>query len=177
MQKWTTYRIYEIDLRPQNTKSTNFNHKRLQRTANTTPKDPKLFRHYCGSLVRRNKQRSSAENYPLTPCGSVSVNVRALKQSERVIFSRAYLFVDKFGSSDPKWNLLSWCFDSRTNSLLWTFVLFPFLSSYLSRNVAYRKIPKISARACIFQRTFFRGVSHTTIAWSSAQKHRQCDRS
>ena len=41
MQKWTPYRIYKIDLRPQNTKSTNINHKRLQRTANTTPKEPK----------------------------------------------------------------------------------------------------------------------------------------
>ena len=42
---------------------------------NTTPKEPKtergrrrrqLFRHFCGSLVRRNEQRSSAEKYPLT---------------------------------------------------------------------------------------------------------------
>ena len=61
-------------------------------------------------------------------------------------------FVDKFGFSDPKRNLLSWCFDSRT------VVLFSFLPSYLSRNVTYRKIPKISPRSYIFQRPFLSGL-------------------
>ena len=37
----------------------------------------------------------------------------------------------KFQFSDPKWNLLNWCSDSRPNSHLWKVVL----PSYLARNV------------------------------------------
>ena len=43
-------------------------------------------------------------------------------------------------------------------SHLRTFVLFSFLPSYLSRNVTYRKIPKISPGSYIFQRPFLRGL-------------------
>ena len=43
-------------------------------------------------------------------------------------------------------------------SHLRTFVLFSFLPSYLSRNVTYRKIPKISSGSYIFQRPFLRGL-------------------
>ena len=38
-----------------------------------------------------------------------------------------------------------------------TFLLFSFLRSYLSRNVAYRKIPRISPGSYIFQRPFWGG--------------------
>ena len=38
------------------------------------------------------------------------------------------------------------------------FFLFSFLPSYLSRNVTYRKIPKISPGSYIFQRPFLRGL-------------------
>ena len=37
-------------------------------------------------------------------------------------------------------------------------LLFSFLPSYLSRNVTYRKIPKISSGSYIFQRPFLRGL-------------------
>ena len=37
-------------------------------------------------------------------------------------------------------------------------LLFSFLPSYLSRNVTYRKIPKISPGSYIFQRPFLRGL-------------------
>ena len=50
-------------------------------------------------------------------------------------------FVDKFGFSDLR-----------------TFLLFSFLPSYLSLNVTYRKIPKISPGSYIFQRPFLRGL-------------------
>ena len=43
-------------------------------------------------------------------------------------------------------------------SHLRTFILFSFLPSYLSLNVPYRKIPKISPRSYIFQRPFLRGL-------------------
>ena len=43
-------------------------------------------------------------------------------------------------------------------SHLRTFVLISFLPSYLSRNVTYRKIPKISPGSYIFQRPFLRGL-------------------
>ena len=43
-------------------------------------------------------------------------------------------------------------------SHLRTFVLFSFLPSYLSRNVTYRKIPRISNGSYIFQRPFLRGL-------------------
>ena len=43
-------------------------------------------------------------------------------------------------------------------SHLRTFVLFSFLPSYLSLNVTYRKIPKISPGSYIFQRPFLRGL-------------------
>ena len=74
-------------------------------------------------------------------------------------------FVNKFGFTDPKWNLLSWCFDSRTNSHLWTFVLCSFLPSYLSWNMTCRKIPQISPGTCIFQRPFLRGLCLEWLIW------------
>ena len=43
-------------------------------------------------------------------------------------------------------------------SHLRTFFLFSFLPSYLSLNVTFRKIPKISPRSYIFQRPFLRGL-------------------
>ena len=43
-------------------------------------------------------------------------------------------------------------------SHLRTFVLFSFLHSYLSRNVTYCKIPRISPGSYIFQRSFLRGL-------------------
>ena len=43
-------------------------------------------------------------------------------------------------------------------SHLRTFLLFSFLRSYLSPNVAYRKIPRISPGSYIFQRPFWRGL-------------------
>ena len=43
-------------------------------------------------------------------------------------------------------------------SHLRTFVLFSFLPSYLSLNVTYRKIPKISPGSYTFQRPFLRGL-------------------
>ena len=43
-------------------------------------------------------------------------------------------------------------------SHLRTFLLFSFLPSYLSLNVTYRKIPKISPGSYIFQRPFLRGL-------------------
>ena len=49
-------------------------------------------------------------------------------------------------------------FSFSDKSHLRTFVLFSFLPSYLSRNVTYRKIPKISPGSYIFQRPFLRGL-------------------
>ena len=65
-------------------------------------------------------------------------------------------FVDKFGFSDLR-----------------TFLLFSFLPSYLSLNVTYRKIPKISPGSYIFQRPFLRGLFLDWLIFGGAYVRRE----
>ena len=58
-------------------------------------------------------------------------------------------------------------------SHLRTFVLFSFLPSYLSRNVTYRKIPKISPGSYIFQRPFLRGLFLDGLIFGGAYVRRE----
>ena len=58
-------------------------------------------------------------------------------------------------------------------SHLRTFVLFSFLPSYLSRNVTYRKIPKISPGSYIFQRPFLRGFFLDGLIFGGAYVRRE----
>ena len=58
-------------------------------------------------------------------------------------------------------------------SHLRTFVLFSFLPSYLSLNVTYRKIPKISPGSYIFQRPFLRGLFLDGLIFGGAYVRRE----
>ena len=58
-------------------------------------------------------------------------------------------------------------------SHLRTFVLFSFLTSHLSRNVTYRKIPKISPGSYIFQRPFLRGLFLDRLIFGGAYVRRE----
>ena len=58
-------------------------------------------------------------------------------------------------------------------SHLRTFLLFSFLPSYLSLNVTYRKIPKISPGSYIFQRPFLRGLFLDGLIFRGAYARRE----
>ena len=103
---------------------------------------------FCRPKIRCNMAKKGAK----TLCSKISYKTPLNGRKNNPTF------VDKFGFLTQNEICLKMMFSFSDKSHLRTSVLFSFLPSYLSRNVTYRKIPRISPGSYIFQRPFMRSL-------------------